>query len=83
MPVSATSNFTGFTAGGFAMADQEALADCARQLKSRGVHVLLSNADLPVVRALYEGFELRAVQARRNINSKGGGRGGVGELLIW
>ena len=47
-------------------------------------HTFLSTVYiLPVVRALYEGFELRAVQARRNINSKGGGRGGVGELLIW
>jgi len=83
VPVNRTSDFTSFTAAGFGPADQERLAECARRLKSIGVHVLLSNADLPVVRELYAGFEMRTVQARRNINSKGKKRGEVGELLIW
>lgn len=83
LPVSETGNFTAFTAAGFGMHDQERLAACARRLKEGGVRVLLSNADLPAVRKIYDGFELRRVTARRNINSKGGGRGDVGELLIW
>ena len=83
VPVSDTGNFTAFTAGGFGAADQERLVGVARRLKETGVTVLLSNADLPAVRALYAGFEMRAVSARRNINSKGGKRGAVGELLIW
>lgn len=83
VPVNATSNFTSYTAVGFSMADQDRLASCARRLKGAGVHVLLSNADLPNVRKLYDGFEVRSVKARRNINSKGGKRGDVGELLIW
>jgi DNA adenine methylase len=82
-PVSKIGDFTSFTASGFTPADQERLAGCARRLKGSGVHVLLSNADLPVVHELYEGFEVRAVRARRNINSDGGKRGDVGELLIW
>jgi DNA adenine methylase len=82
-PVSKTGDFTSFTAAGFTPADQERLADCVRQLKRSGVHVLLSNADLPVVRELYEGFEMRSVKARRNINSKSDRRGAVDELLIW
>jgi DNA adenine methylase len=83
VPVNATSNFVGFTAGGFTNDDQERLAHCARSLKTAGVHVLLSNADLPSVRDLYKGFGMRTVQARRNVNSNGGKRGAVGELLIW
>lgn len=83
VPVSETGDFTSFTAAGFGPADQDRLVQCARRLKETGVQVLLSNADLPAVRALYAGFEMRTVQARRNINSKGGKRGGVGELLIW
>lgn len=83
VPVSGTSDFTSFTAARFTMADQERLAACARRLKESGVHVLLSNADLPVVRELYAGFGLRRVEAKRAINSKGGKRGAVGELLIW
>ena len=83
VPVSPTSDFTSFTPGGFGLVDQERLVDCARKLKKRGVHVLLSNADVPLVRKLYKGFEMRHIQARRNINSKGEKRGSVGELLIW
>jgi DNA adenine methylase len=83
MPTSETADFTSFTRDGFTLADQRRLAECARGLKEHGVHVLLSNADLPVVRKLYEGFEMRVVTARRAINSKGGRRGPVGELLIW
>jgi DNA adenine methylase len=83
VPASKTGDFTSYTASGFTMADQERLASCARQLKESGVHVLLSNADVPVVRELYSGFETRTVRARRNINSNGGKRGDVGELLIW
>jgi DNA adenine methylase len=82
-PVSSTSNFTSYTAGGFTWGDQDRLARCARRFKEAGVHVLLSNADLPNVRELYNGFEMRTVQARRNINSNGKKRGNVGELLIW
>ena len=82
-PTSATSDFTSYTANGFNLADHERLVVCARRLKERGVRVLLSNADLPVVRKMYEGFEMRSVQANRAINSKGGKRGAVGELLIW
>jgi DNA adenine methylase len=83
VPVSETSDFTAFTSGGFTMSDQVHLVDCARRLKGRGVHVLLSNANLPAVREIYKGFETRVVRARRNINSKGGKRGKVGELIIW
>lgn len=82
-PASPTSNFTGYTAGGFGAADHQRLRDIALVLKKRGVGVMLSNADLPPVRALYgKGFELERVEARRGINSDAGKRGPVGELII-
>jgi len=83
VPVSASSSFTGYTSAGFSWTDQERLAACARQLKAGGVRVLLSNADHLSVRRLYEGFDVQRVESRRNINSKAGKRGVVGELLIW
>jgi DNA adenine methylase len=87
VPVSADSNFTSYTADGFGMLQQVQLRDCALALKARGVHVLLSNADHPDVRALYRykdfGFEMERIEARRSINSKSEKRGKVGELLIW
>jgi DNA adenine methylase len=82
IPVSASANFTSYTRDGFDMPDQVRLRDCAAALKKRGVHVILSNADVPAVRKLYKGFTIRAVSARRAINSKATSRGAVGEVII-
>lgn len=82
-PVSNSANFTGYTVGGFTSDDQTRLRDTALRLKQRGVHVLLSNADVPPVRELYSnGFVLHEVSSPRRINSKAKLRGNVGELLI-
>jgi site-specific DNA-adenine methylase len=54
----------------------------AAYLRREGVHVILSNADLPSVRTLYSGFNLESVQVRRNVNRDGKKRGAVGELII-
>ena len=82
-PVCASSDFTAYTKEPFGPAEQTRLRDLALKLKARGCHVLLSNADVPPVRALYaEGFTVERVEARRNINSDGAKRGNVGELLI-
>lgn len=84
IPAGGSSDFTAYTAGGFGMTDQERLRDCARDLKARGVHILLSNADVPAVREIYGhgSFQIHPVSARRNINSKGEKRAAVGEVLI-
>lgn len=81
VPVKADS-FTAYTAKGFTWDDQVRLRDVARELKARGVHVLLSNSGSPLVRELYEGFTIEEVFARRSVNSNGGGRGPVAEVLI-
>jgi DNA adenine methylase len=79
-----TSSTTRYTAVGFTMDDQRRLRDAALGCKARGAHVLLSNSDTPEVRELYaDGFELRAIQARRSVNRSAAGRGPVSELLIW
>lgn len=88
-PVSATANFTSYTAGGFSARDQDAL--CARilRLAKQGCHIVLSNSDAPSVRALYESEEARdaglrthEIPARRSINTRGDRRGAVTELVI-
>ena len=82
-PLTATSDFTGYTASGFGPQDQKDLRDLALRLKHRGVYVLLSNSSAPLIRELYsDGFEIREVQARRNVNADATGRGAVTELLI-
>jgi DNA adenine methylase len=82
IPVSTTSSFTSYQAGGFGYADQVRLRDVALELKARGVHVLLSNSVAPMVLDLYKTFEIRTVEAARAINSKAEGRGLVQEVLI-
>lgn len=85
VPVSKTALFTGYTADGFTKEDQERLAEYARSLKARGVHVLLTNSDHPLVRELYpEPFwKVDRVEVRGDaLNTDGAKRGKVGELII-
>ena len=74
--------FTSYTAGSFDENAQAALALCAHNLAARGVHVVLSNNDTPLIRKLYAGFHITEVQCTRAVNSDGAGRGAVTELLI-
>ena len=83
VPLSATSSFVSYTAGGFGMPEQARLRDTARALKDRGVHVLLSNSSAPAVHELYqEGFTRTPVAASRAINCDASKRGAVMELLL-
>ncbi len=81
-PLTRTANFTSYTADSFAESDQARLAEVYRELDRRGVQVLLSNSDTPLVRKLYRGFTLHEIQAPRFINSKASLRKAIGELLV-
>lgn len=82
VPLSRTASFKNYTKDGFTLNDQQRLAICVRDLASKGVLVLLSNSDTPTVRELYAGFEIHVVKMRRNISSKGDGRGPVDEVIV-
>jgi DNA adenine methylase len=83
LPLGDAPSFKAYTATGFDLVDHQRLATEATTLVGRGVHVLGSNADCAAARELYgAGFRLDTVQARRAVNSKGAGRGPVGELVI-
>ncbi len=86
-PVSGTSSFTEYSRGGFGEAGQQHLAMIVAELCRRDVKVLLSNSDTAFIRDLYGpgsgmGLVMERVEARRSVNSKGGGRGKVGEVLV-
>ncbi|HJZ86177.1 MAG TPA: DNA adenine methylase [Polyangia bacterium] len=81
-PLSRTASFTAYARGGFGEADQRRLADVFGQLDRRGCLVMLSNSDCVPIRTLYRHFRIDAVQAARSINSKGGGRGLISELVV-
>jgi DNA adenine methylase len=81
-PVSATASFTSYARDGFSSRDQERLRDVYRELDRRGCKLMLSNSDVPLIRTLYRGYVLDTVTAARAINSNGGGRGAVTELVV-
>lgn len=82
VPLSATSSFTAYDEAGFGDVEQMILRDTFRDLDRRGVHVMLSNSDVPVVRRLYSGFRIDTVRALRSINSDVAGRGYVSEVIV-
>jgi DNA adenine methylase len=84
-PLSETSSFTSYSAGGFSGEDQKLLSEVALNLKRRGVFTLISNSAAPLIYQLYgtPDWTIREVQAQRSINSDGDKRGNVTELLIY
>jgi DNA adenine methylase len=75
IPLSATANFTSYTAKGFGYEDQSALAGLFRQLHNKGVYLMMSNSNTPLTKDLYKGFDIDVVVTRRSINCDAGGRG--------
>lgn len=84
IPVTPTSSFTSYTKNGFGLVQQKELADMALELAKKGVKVMLSNADVPLIEELYADsiFTIHHVQANRVLNSNGKKRGKVGEVII-
>ena len=75
-------SFTSYTVGGFGRNEQQRLCDVVKQLTTKGVKVMVSNANTEFIRELYKDFNINIVEANRNINSKGDGRGKVEEVII-
>jgi DNA adenine methylase len=88
-PLSATSRFTSYTAGGFTLEDQSRLQSAVVRLAARGAMVLLSNSTAREIFRLYTsdeaesaGLRVVPVSARRAINSRPGGRGPIRECIV-
>lgn len=84
VPITATSSFTSYTANGFGMEEQRRLRDLFVELDKKGVYVMLSNSDSPIIHELYKDYSetTHIVSANRMINSKGTGRGKINEVII-
>ena len=84
-PVSKTSSFTAYAKDSFNDNEQIRLASFYKSMDNQGVMQLLSNSDTGQDKFfdnLYKGFQIKRVNARRNINSNGNLRGSINELLI-
>ena len=82
VPLEGSPSFTGYLSSGFGPKEQEELASVFKSLSEMGVYVMASNSFTETVSSLYSGFDVRSVNARRNINSVGSRRGHVEEALI-
>lgn len=81
-PVSDTSNFTGYSKGGFSRDDQIRLRQCCDDLDKRGVKFMLSNSATSFIKEQYAAYNITVVQAKRAINSVGSRRGDVSEIVV-
>ncbi|MDD2503028.1 MAG: DNA adenine methylase [Clostridia bacterium] len=81
-PVSATSNFTGYTKGGFDREEQIRLRECFDQLDDRGIKFMLSNSATDFIKEQYSKYFINTVKAKRAINSVASKRGDIDEVVI-
>ncbi len=82
VPLSPTANFTSYSADSFGETQQHELAEVFTHLDKKGCYVMLSNSDTPLVKELYQTFELKPVMARRAISSNGLDRGPISEVVV-
>lgn len=75
------SDFNRYTKGQFREQDQFRLAALCREFDNRGIRWAVSNSDTLFVRSLFEGFPMREIANRREINLSSQNRTVI-ELLI-
>lgn len=81
-PVSETSNFTGYSRGGFTTDDQIRLRECCDKLDEKGIKFMLSNSATEFIKEQYANYHIEVVKARRSINSVASKRGDIDEVII-
>lgn len=81
-PVSDTSNFTGYSKGGFSKEDQIRLRKCCDEMDKKGIRFMLSNSATDFIKEQYSKYNITIVQAKRAINSVGSKRGDVDEVVV-
>ncbi|MBX5467194.1 MAG: Dam family site-specific DNA-(adenine-N6)-methyltransferase [Firmicutes bacterium] len=81
VPLSATANFTDYSAGGFGPQDQADLADWAERLAARGIPVLISNHATPFTEEAYHSAQVERFGVQRFISCDGDHRGVADEVL--
>lgn len=81
-PISKTASFTDYNSNGFKFQDQIRLAKLFKKLSDDSISVMLSNSQIQIIENLYEGFNIKQVEAKRFINCNGERRNGIFEIIV-
>lgn len=81
-PMSATSNFTGYTQKGFNRDEQIRLRENCDELHKRGIKFMLSNSATDFIKEQYKNYDISVVKAKRAVNADTAGRGEVEEVIV-
>lgn len=81
VPLTATANFTAYSAGDFSMQDQRDLALEAERLANGGITVVISNHDTEFTRDIYRNAEITAFSVQRFISRDATNRVPAQEVL--
>ena len=82
VPVSATADFTGYTADKFDENDLLRLKRCCNLINEVGQYFMVSNSDTALARSTFKDYRIDTISRRGNINSDVSKRGDVRELVI-
>jgi len=77
-----SANFTSYNQTGFWRDIQIKLRDVFVKLDGKWCKIMLSNHNTEFIREIYDWFRFEIVKAKRNVNSKGSGRGEVEEIVV-
>jgi DNA adenine methylase len=80
-PINGTSFFTHYTPDRFSALEQEHLAQVFECLHHLGCKVMMTNADLPLIRQLYRGYFITEISVTRYVTCKSV-KHRIGELVI-
>lgn len=81
-PISETSNFTGYTQGGWNEVEQVRLKEACDKLTGKGINFMQSNSASAFIIDLYKDYKINIVKANRSLNSDATKRGEVDEVII-
>ena len=76
------SSFTTYAKDKFLDEEQIKLFEVFKKLDKKGCFVMHSNSDTKFIKNLFKDYDIKFVDARRNINSKGSRRGKIKEVVI-
>lgn len=82
VPIDQTAFFRHYTSPKFSLDDHQRVAAWSNKMAAKGAHVIVSNSDLPIVRAMFSGWHFTTISTSRNVTAKKASVRRLPELII-